>query len=869
MSKFLDEYRRKRSPARTPEPFGEGLVRPLAAAVFVLQKHSATRLHYDLRLEWDGVLKSWAVPRGPSPDPAEKRFAAQTEDHPIEYAQFEGVIPAGEYGAGPMIVWDAGRLVWHEDPHAGIAKGKLLFELKGHKVKGLWTLVRIAKGKDGAGGDGSAGDGRSAKARSIGDWLLIKETKDAHVKRGVANPYDERSIFSGLLVEEVAALPARLASISEELVKLGAPRKPVIAAEVQPMLAETRAEPFDDPAYLFELKLDGFRAIVERDGRQSRIYYRRGSDSTAAYPDLARALLSLPAQRFVADGEIAVLDETGRPQFQRLQKRALLTNPLELAQAAVDLPASLFVFDLLGFEDFDLRGLPLLERKRLLRLLVPPQGVVSAVDHVVGHGRALFASIRELGLEGIVAKKAQSAYRGGRMRDWQKIRVDRVDDFVVVGFTPPEGSRSGFGALHVAQWRNGELIYLGRVGGGFSEKELKTTTAKLLELHREKPAFVGPLPPGRGNTWVEPQLVVEVRYKEVTDENLLRQPTFLRFRDDKRPEECVAPNQLPPELIMPAKKEPSRSRAGAPAVRELAFSNQDKVFWPEEGFTKGDLIEYYRAISPWMLPYLRDRPIVLTRYPNGIAGKSFFQKDAPDHVPAWIRRGSLPGGGGFAREPNQEGKTTDFFLCDDVETLLYLANLGTIPIHVWSARFAAPQHPDWCILDLDPKTAPFADVVTLARATHDLCRQIGLPAYCKTSGQKGLHVLFPMGCQLTHEQSTSLAELIARAVEARHPAISSTERSIPARKGRVYLDFLQNGYGKTIAGPFSARPVPGATVSMPLKWSEVNAKLDPRKFTIKTAPQRLKKLRDDPFAPVLTEKADVPAALQKLSGLLK
>ncbi|HEY2028836.1 MAG TPA: DNA ligase D [Myxococcales bacterium] len=905
MSKFLDEYRRKRTPGRTPEPFGDAEPRPSAAPLFVVQKHSATRLHYDLRLEWDGVLKSWAVPKGPSPDPAEKRFAVQTEDHPLEYADFEGVIPEGEYGAGPMIVWDRGRLIWHEDPREGVSKGKLLFELRGHKLKGLWTLVRLAKGSDARsiGGAGSAGDGRSANARSIGgDWLLIKETKDAFVRRGAVDPYDERSILSGFLVEEVAGREGRLQAVRDDLERLGAPRTAVSAGEVQPMLAETRSEAFDDPAWLFELKLDGFRAVVERDGSTARIYYRRGAESTAAYPDLCRALTRLPAQRFVADGEIAVLDETGRPVFQRLQRRALLTNPLELAQAAADLPASLFLFDLLGFEDFDLRTLPLVERKRLLRQIIPPLGTVSAVDHVEGQGRALFASIRDLGLEGIVAKRAQSPYRAGRSRDWQKVRIDRTGDFVVVGFTAGEGSRSGFGALHVAQYRGEELVYLGRVGGGFSEKELKNASKMLGEIRRDKPPFKTALPLGRGNTWVEPRLVVEVRYKEITEEGLLRQPTFLRFRTDKAPEECVlegGPSGKSPSSSSSSFSEPDSSSSSfsesssssrlspspptstgtrtstttktrtRTSTKEVALSNLDKIFWPDDGYTKGDLIDYYRAISQWMLPYLRDRPIVLTRYPNGIAGKSFFQKDAPEYVPSWIRRESLPGGGGFSREPSQEGNVADFFIVDDVETLLYLANLGNIPIHTWSSRVADIKNPDWCILDLDPKTAPFSDVLTLARATHELCEQIGLPAYCKTSGQKGLHVLFPMGAQLTHEQSTSLAELIARAVEARHPKISSTERSIPARKGRVYLDYLQNGYGKTIVGPFSVRPIKGASVSMPLKWSEVNAKLDPKNFTIKTAPARMKKLRDDPLAKVLSESPDIPAVLQKLGGLLK
>ena len=359
---------------------------------------------------------------------------------------------------------------------------------------------------------------------------------------------------------------------------------------------------------------------------------------------------------------------------------------------------------------------------------------------------------------------------------------------------------------------------MGKVGGGFSEKELTSARAELEPLRRAKPPCIGPLPGGRGHTWVQPKLVVEVRYKEITEDGLLRQPTFLRFRSDKAAAECIAPDAPPVSLT----------------AREVPYSNLEKVFWPEEGYTKGDLIAYYRAIAPWLLPYLRDRPVVLTRYPDGIAGKSFFQKDAPDYVPAWVRT---------ARVWSEDGdRDVDFFVCEDVETLLYVINLGTIPLHLWSARLSTPQNPDWCIIDLDPKTAPFADVVTLANAVHELCEEIGLPSFCKTSGQKGLHVLVPVGGQLTHAQSTTLAELISRAVESQHRKIGTTERHIPSRKGRVYLDFLQNGYGKTIAGPFSARPVAGATVSMPLRWSEVNGKLDPRKFTLKTAPARMKKL---------------------------
>ena len=355
-------------------------------------------MHYDLRLEWDGVLKSWAVPRGPHPDPAEKRLAMQTEDHPVEYADFEGVIPTGEYGAGPMIVWDRG--LWRPvgDPGEGVKAGKLLFELKGFKLKGMWTLVRI-KGETGK------------------EWLLIKETGDGHVRRGVREPYDDTSILSGLPVEDLHERGKRAAALREECERLKAPKRKVAGEDVQPMLAEPRSDPFDDPDWIFELKYDGFRAIASRDGARPRIFYRRGADSTAVFPDLARALLSVPAERFVADGEIVVLDESGRPVFQRLQKRALLTAPRDVERAAAELPATLFLFDLLAFDEFDLRPLPLVERKRLISRLVPALGPIRAVDHVEGKGRALYASVRELGLEGMVAKRAQSPYRSGRFRD--------------------------------------------------------------------------------------------------------------------------------------------------------------------------------------------------------------------------------------------------------------------------------------------------------------------------------------------------------------------------------------------------------------------------------------------------------------------
>jgi bifunctional non-homologous end joining protein LigD len=458
----------------------------------------------------------------------------------------------------------------------------------------------------------------------------------------------------------------------------------------------------------------------------------------------------------------------------------------------------------------------------------------------------MFRSVRELGLEGVVAKRKGTPYCAGRSRDWVKLRVDRTAEFAIVGFTQADGSRTGFGALHLAFHEAGRFVYVGRAGSGFSEKELRTLRAELEEERTPKPPCSGMLPAGRGHVWVAPKRVVEVRFKEITDDGLLRAPVFLRFRDDKSPEDC--------------------SRPGAPAPlhteeRTFEASNVEKIFWPDDGYTKGDLIGYYRAIAPWLLPYLRGRAVVLTRFPDGIAGKSFFQKDAPDFTPAWIRT---------VRLRSEEGRDIDHFVCDDVETLLYVANLASIPLHVYAGRAQSPERADWCVIDLDPKGAPFAWVVRLARAVHDLCEEIGLPTYCKTSGQAGLHVLIPLGGQCTHEQARDLGLLLSNVIERENADVATLVRApIEARKGKVYLDCLQNGAGKTIASPFSARPVPGATVSMPLRWSEVDGTLDPHRFTLRTAPPRMRKLRSDPMAPVLEQRPDLAAALEKLSTRLR
>ncbi len=599
----------------------------------MVHMHAARRLHWDLRLEMDGVLRSWAVPKGPSPNRADKRLAVHVEDHPLEYGDFEGLIPEGNYGAGAVIVWDRGRWVPLEDPEEGMKKGKLLFELRGYKLRGKWTLVKLKKGEK--------------------EWLLIKE-KDAYVSADSELPPE--SVLSGLTVEELKTGKDRAAPVLKALARLKAPRRAVTVAEAEPMLAETREQPFSKPGWLFELKLDGYRVRAAREESEARLLTRKGNDIAAAFPELGRALAALPFEGFIFDAELVVPDEAGRPSFQRLQNRVRVSRGLEVRRGAVEAPAVLYVFDLLAFEGYDLRPLPLEQRKALLEQVVPRVGPLKYLSHFEKDGEALYEQVVKMGLEGIVAKKADAPYRAGRSPNWLKIRADRTDDFIVVGFTRPKGSRSGFGALDLGAYQDGKLVYAGRAGSGFTDAELKDVTATLERGIRETPAFTGPVPPDAGHTWVEPTLIAEVRYKEWTDEGLLRQPVFVRFRDDKPVSEIAKKGAGSGErdLEEPPAITPGESGVAHP---EIKLSNLDKVFWPDEGYTKGDLIEYYRAISPWMLPYLTERPLVLTRFPDGINGKSFFQKDAPEYAQAFVRTITI-----WSEDSQRE---LDYFVCDN------------------------------------------------------------------------------------------------------------------------------------------------------------------------------------------------------------
>ncbi|MET0153700.1 MAG: DNA ligase D [Candidatus Binatia bacterium] len=644
-------------------------------------------------------------------------------------------------------------------------------------------------------------------------------------------------------IEELRDATAGRDGLRTRIAALGAPKRHVRARDVEIMLAESRDRAFSESGWIFELKYDGFRLLVARENGEPLLLYRHGSEVTATFPEIARAGGALPLD-VVMDGEVVVLDEAGRPSFQLLQKRAQMRRSADVERGAVETPATAFLFDLLAVDGYDLRGLPLLARKQVLRDLLPRAGPLRFTDHVEKRGEELFAAIGRMRLEGMVAKRGSSPYRAGRSADWLKVRHEKTGEFAIVGFTEPKGARAGLGALHLAVRGEDGLRYAGRVGAGFDDRSLAALRKALEARRRETPACSGPVPKGKGHAWVEPELVCEVRYKEWTRDGCLRHPVFLGLRPDKKLEDCTAEG----------------SPTSPPQGHAIHYTNLDKIFWPEDRYTKGDLIEYYRRISPWLLPYLRDRPLVLTRFPDGIHGKSFFQKDAPAFVPAWVRTERV--------WSEHAGREIDYFVCDEMGSLLYLVNLGTIPLHLWSSRVGQLERPDWCILDLDPKGAPFAHVVELALALRRLCDAIELPAFVKTSGATGLHVLVPLGAQFTHEQSRTLGELLARFVNREHPDISTITRKVSARGGRVYLDYLQNRQGQTIAGPFSARPLPGAPVSTPLDWEEVGPELEPRSFTIATAPARLEAARRDPVREVLTLRPNLTAALARLTDRL-
>ncbi len=831
----LKRYREKRDPNATPEPFGaEAEARalpPSAARAFVIQQHAARSMHWDFRIEIDGVLVSFAIPKGPTLDSREKRFAAQTEDHPLEYADFEGIIPSGNYGAGAMIVWDRGSYSTVEGraPAEALAAGKLDLLLLGHKLRGRFALVRM-KGEGGK------------------SWLWLSKWKGKLPEREIVEAEPD-SVLSGLTVAELREGVTRTDEVTELAGRAGAPVRALPAAALDPMLAETEEKAFTRDGWLFELKYDGARVLaVKARGGEARLVARSGRDVTAVYPEITRAVRHLPVSECAIDGEVVALDERGRASFERLQTRF---RGQPAPRAEIDTPVVYYAFDALSAEGHDLRALPLIARKEILACFAPRAGFVRFSDHLEREGEALLEAARRSQLEGVVAKKADSRYESGkRSKSWLKIKLPRTALLAIVGFTRGKGSREALGSVLLAWRKDGKLVFAGAAGSGLDDASIKELREALAARQVTRPEFEG-APDLKGVTYVRPELVAEVRYSEVTSAGMLRHPVFLGLRDKAKLADCEAPAEARAEADPGPAPAPVRLRSkdeGQPRLTRL-----DKVFWPVEGYTKGDLLRYYEAVWPWLAPYLRDRPLVLTRYPDGIEGKSFYQKNAPEFTPDWVTRAEIDG--------------ADYFICNELRTLLHVINSGAIPLHVWSARRDSLDRPDWLILDLDPKQAPFAHVVAIARHIHALLDELRAAHFVKTSGQDGLHVLVPLGRSLDHDDARRLAEVLARVVCADLPEIATITRPVAARGERVYVDYLQNGRGKLIAGPFSVRPRPHAPVSMPLEWKQVNARLDPTKFNIETAPPRLKK-SGDPFAGVLGPGVDAVALLGALAERL-
>jgi bifunctional non-homologous end joining protein LigD len=833
----LKEYRKKRNFQKSPEPSGKktkkpGSENPLS---FVVHKHRASHLHYDLRLELNGVLKSWAIPKGPTLDPDEKRLSMMVEDHPLDYRTFEGVIPEGNYGAGSVMIWDFGS--YHEIHsqsraeseaalNTGLEKGHISFILDGKKLGGEFALVRLKR----------AGDN---------SWLLIKK-HDGFA--GKTRPSDEdRSAASGKSMQEIAAAgdiagyqekkpdsngsdlfqSSKQEPLSEPINLDDAPVSEM-PSNIRPMLATLVDNPFDRPGWLFEIKWDGYRAIAEIRDHTVRFYTRNLLSLNLRFPAIVDSLRKLPFNA-VLDGEVVVLNDEGKAEFQLLQ------NYLRTGRGNL----FYYIFDILYLEGRNLCGFPLRRRKYVLRQLLTEisseNSNLRISDHIEEDGTSLFEAVARQGIEGIVAKDGSSPYRPGiRGREWLKIKTKLQQEAVIGGFTAPRGGRKHLGALVLGIYKGGDFVYIGHSGGGFSDQQLADIRAALDPLITGTCPFKIPPKTNAAVTWVRPELVCEVQFSEWTDEGIMRQPVFLELREDKNPKEVrkeepvKTPVAVSRRHLKIAGNEKKRITIGG---INLELSHLDKIFWPEEGITKGELIEYYRAVAPVMIKYLKDRPESMHRFPNGIEGDSFFQKNTDDRLPGWIETVLV--------HSDSEDRDIRYLLCQNEAALIYIANLGCIEINPWNARFQSPDYPDYMVFDIDPLDIAFNHVVDAALATRDVLESVGATCFCKTSGATGLHVYVPVGAKYSTEQVQQFANLINILVHGKLPQTTSLKRPPEARENRVYLDYLQNRRGQTMAAPYCVRPRKGATVSAPLQWGEVNRKLNPIDYNIKTMRERL------------------------------
>jgi bifunctional non-homologous end joining protein LigD len=858
----LQLYKKKRNFKNTPEPAGK--VKASGSKLcFVVQRHDASRLHYDLRLELDGVMKSWAVPKGPSLNPHDKRLAVMVEDHPMEYNKFHGVIPKGNYGAGKVDIWDEGT--YTVDPiHAKtknekaelrkmLEKGQLKFVMNGKHLKGSFALVRL----------------RDAK-----NWLLIK-----HRDTYAVDEYDS---------EDIPPVKSHDPDKTWQSNRPNSRQKNAVAAQriqskthkfthyIKPMLATPNDAPFTDSDWIFEIKWDGYRAITEKKGKTIRFYSRNGLSFTELYPEVAEEFKKIKKD-CVLDGEIVVLNEEGKPSFQKLQQ----------FDENRTLPILYYVFDCLYYDGKDITGLPLLERKKFAQKAIPKSNVILYSDHVKEEGEKFFSEIIKIdGLEGMMAKRADSTYdEGRRTRSWLKIKLVNTLEAVIAGYTAPRESRKYFGALILGVFHKKKLRYIGHIGTGFTDKMLKELHTRLQPLVTDESPFDEHVPVNAAVTWVEPELVCNVKFSELTSDGIMRHPVFVGMRIDKDAEavdQLDKPVKTRNQAVAKktaVKKTPAGKSVSKKSINknsnnigvskenqrlvtvdghELKLTNQNKVFWPHEKYTKGDVITYYNKVSNYILPYLIDRPQSLKRNPQGIEDKGFYHKDAGDKAPHWVKSVEI-----YSESGN---KTIDYILCNNKATLLYLNNLGCIEINPWNSRIQKPDNPDYLIMDIDPSDKnTFNQVIDVALVIKEILDKAGCTCYCKTSGATGMHIYIPLQGRYTYDQARPFSEIIANLTQEQLSEFTTVERPLNQRKGRIYIDFLQNRRGQTLSSVYSIRPVPGACVSTPLKWKEVKHGLSPLDFTIKTVHKRLDHV-GDLFANVLTDKNDLRKCIDRLES---
>nr|WP_068890311.1 DNA ligase D [Pedobacter panaciterrae] len=909
----LKEYKHKRDFSKTAEPKAG---KPVAdeKLQFVIQKHDASRLHYDFRLEMAGVLKSWAVPKGPSTDPKNKRLAMMVEDHPFDYKSFEGIIPKGEYGGGTVIVWDEGTYEPIEKIQGKKAQekhllkqlhsGSLKIVLHGKKLKGEYALVKthgmgengwlLIKHKD----DYDSTTDITKKDKSVLSEKTIQQMEDSSDKVW-QNGHEEKLQKPGKAekkqAEKVVAANFENSGGHDHnrapnrelkaLIKKG--EKTKIPIGIKPMLATLVDEPFDDPDWVYEVKWDGYRALgfCLKNGDVQLLSRNNKQFNEKFYPIFN--LMQAWKMDIVVDGEILVINEKGISNFGDLQNW----------RSEADGELVYYVFDLIWFEGKDLTGLPLSQRQEILAGVLPQDDDRIRLSKVFkAKGKEFFDAATKMGLEGIIAKKADSLYlKNNRSSDWLKIKVHLRQEVVIAGFTKNEGTSKQFSSLLLGVYENGRLQYVGKVGTGFNDKDQKEMMAQFQPLITDKSPFSAipdvnkpsrfrPNPPKAKATWLKPELVCEVQFTEVTDDGVFRHPSFQGMRIDKKAKEVVreaavetkaiVEAELPDqELVKPVQKDhhttairPPKSSSRKTLLNptdetqvrkvnghELKFTHLSKLYWPEDKVTKRDMFNYYYQVADYILPYLKDRPMSLNRFPGGIHGKSFYQKDVTGKAPDWAD--TFP-------YTTSEGEHKEYLLGNNEAALLWMASLGCIEMNPWFSRSQSPDNPDYCVIDLDPDKNTFDQVIQVAQMVKQILDQMEVPCFAKTSGSTGMHIYIPLGAKYDYDQSQMFAKIIVNLVHQQVPEFTSLERMVANRKGKMYLDFLQNRPGATIAGPYSLRPKPGATVSMPLEWDEVKPGMTMKDFTIFNALDRLKET-GDLFKGVLGKGIDLAKAISK------